>query len=47
MKLWNIRCNMILRMKLKADRIIYSYAENKGQGENITKSYQWLLMRVK
>lgn len=35
---------MILHMKFKADRIVYTYAENKGQGENITKSYQWLLL---
>lgn len=36
-------CDTIRHMKFKTDRIVYTDAENKGQGEYTTKSYQWLL----
>lgn len=42
-KLWNNICDTIRHIKFKTDRIVYTYAENKGQGEYTTKSYQWLL----
>lgn len=46
-KLWNNMCDTIWHIKLKTDRIVYTYAENKGQGEYTTKSYQWLLLERK
>lgn len=35
---------MIPHKTFKTDRIVYTYAEKKGQEEYIIKSYQWLLL---
>ena len=40
-KLWNNMCDTVPHLKFKTDRIVYTYAEMKGQGECITK---WLVL---